>query len=318
MNTYLLVSETNYFIEQKLKELKDGIDNIVTFNMDVNTMNEVLEEASYLSMFNDKKCIIVKNAKCFSASRSGDTNKSKEDINKLMKYLERENPNTILIFISKTNADSKKKIVNILKEHNNLFVYPSISKTDMKNELLKIINQKGYKIEDRSLWHIINNSLGNFDLCVNELNKIITYNDEDKIIKYEDVLALTAKTIEENNFKLVDSMIARDLSSSLKYLDELVIFKVDPSVILALLYREFKMMLTTLIYEKNHYSRSDLLRTLKIADWQYQKIQNNLRNYREKEIKEEILKLADIDYKYKSGQIDKDTILINYILDLCI
>ncbi|MBQ8902274.1 MAG: DNA polymerase III subunit delta [Bacilli bacterium] len=317
MNTYLIVSETIYNIEEKLKELKNGIDNIITFNMDENTIDEILEEASYFSMFDDKKCVVVKNAKIFGSSKSSDTNKAKEDINKLLKYLDEENKNTKLIFIYNGKADSKKKIYNLLKNNGNVFSFPSMTKTDMKNELNKIVTNNGYKIDDTSLWYIINNTLGNFDLAINEIKKIMIYYSNPTTIKYEDVVGLTSKTLEDNNFKLIDSIISRNLEDSLKLLNEAKILKVEPNVILSLLYREFRLMLSVLLYEKNKYSHDEVLSNLRLQEWQYSKVKNNLRIYNEREIKEEIVKLSNIDYKLKSGLVNRDTVLISYIMDLC-
>ena len=317
MNTYLIVSETIYNINKTLKELTENIPNIVTFNMDENTIDEVLQEASYFSMFDDKKCVIVKNAKIFGTTKSSDSSKSKEDSNKLLKYLENENTNTKLIFIYNGKCDSKKKIYNIIKEAGNLYFFNNMTKTDMKNELLKIANNNKYKVEDKSLWYIINNTLGNFDLCINELNKIMLFYNKPCEIKYEDVLNLTSRGIEDNNFKLVDSIINRDLENSLKLLNDAKILKVEPNIILSLIYREFKLMLSILLYENNNYNHYDVLKELKLAEWQYEKIKNNIRIYNIREIKEEIVKLSKIDYKCKSGLMNKDVMLINYILDLC-
>ena len=275
MNTFLLVSETNYFIENKLEELKDGIDNIVTFNMDINTINEVLEEASYASMFNDNKCIIVKNTKNFSASKSGDTNKSKDDNQKILNYLANENPHTRLIFISKNGIDNKKKIVNIFKENNNLFIYPNIKKTEIKNELKKIAESKKFQVDDQSLWHIVNSSLGDLDLAVNELNKIMNYYEKPTKILYQDVYNLTAKTLKDNNFKLVDAIISRDLDSTFIALEEAKRLKIEPYSILNLLYRKYKLMLSTILLEENKYLEKDILKELKLADWQFKKVKNN-------------------------------------------
>ena len=317
MNTYLIVSETIYHANECLNKLKKDISNVITFNMEENTIDEVLEEASYFSMFDDKKCIIVKNAKFFSSSRSSDTKKSKEDSDKLLKYLENENKNTLLIFIVKDKVDSKKKIYNIIKDNNNLYSFPSMTKTDMKNELNKIVTNNKYKIDDNSLWYIINSSLENFDICVNEINKIFMYYSNPCYIKYEDVINLVSKSIEDNNFKLVESIINRDLELSINYLNDLKILKVEPNIILSLLYREFKLMLSVLIYENNHISYNEILSNLKIQDWQYKKIKNNLRMYNIREIKEEIVKLSNLDYKLKSGLINKDVVLIDYIMELC-
>lgn len=317
MNTYLIVSETIYNVKEKLKELTKDIPNIVNFNLEENTMDEVLQEASYFSMFEDKKCIIVKNAKIFSSSKNSENNKAKEDSDKLLKYLNNENSNTRLIFVCNGKCDSKKKIFNIIKDSGNVFIYNSMTKTDMKNELAKIVSNNKYKIDDNSLWYIINNTLGNFDLCINELNKIMIYYSKPCVIKYEDVINLVSKSIEDNNFKLVDSIIARDLDNSLKLLNDMKILKVEPNIILSLIYREFRLMLSVLLYEKNKYNHLDILKELKLAEWQYNKIKNNLRIYNLREIKEEIIKLSILDYKCKSGLINKDTMLVSYIMDLC-
>lgn len=317
MNTYLIVSETIYNINKKLKELTSEISNIVNFNLDENTMDEVLQEASYFSMFEDKKCIIVKNAKIFGTNKSSETNKSKEDSEKLLKYLEKENSNTLLIFLYDGKCDSKKKIYNIIKDAGNLFLYSSMTKTEVKNELYNVLTKNKYKVEDKSLWHIVNNTLGNLDLAMNEINKLMIYYNKPCNILYDDVVNLTSRSIEDNNFKLVESIITRDLESALKLLNDAKVLKIEPNIILSLIYREFRLMLSVLLYEKNHYNHFDILKELKIADWQFNKIKDNLRLYNMREIKEEIVKLSVLDYKVKSGLINKDTLLISYILELC-
>ena len=317
MNTYLIVSETIYNTEKKLKELKSDVNNIITFNMDENTMDEILQEASYFSMFDDLKCVIVKNAKIFGSSKNSDSAKSKEDANKLLKYLENENKNTKLIFVFNGKVDTKKKIYNILKDNNNVFNFPGVTKTEMKNELYKIALNNNYTIDDNSLWYIINNTLGNFDLAINELTKIMLYYSKPCTVKFEDVTNLVSKTIDDNNFKLVDCIIARDMENAIKLINDLKILKIEPNIILSLIYREFKLMLSVILYEKNKYDYKEILSILKIADWQYKKLKNNLRNFNEREIKEEILKLSKLDYELKSGKINKDVVLINYALDIC-
>ncbi len=318
MNTFLIVSDTIYFINKKLEELKNGIENVITFNMDVNTIDEVIEEASYMSMFDWEKCLVVKNAKFFGSSKTDTSKKNKEACEKLLKYLNDENKNTKIIFIYNGKVDSKKKIYNLLKSNNNVFEYPSMSKTEMKNELKALANENGYIIGDDSLWYIINNSCNNFDLAVNELKKLMLYYGSPTKVINEDVVNLTSKSIEENNFKLVDSIISKDLNLSLKYLEEAEILKIEPSIILSLLYREYKLMLNVLIYEEFDTPTNVILKELHLADWQLQKVKNNLRMYKKKEIKNNIVELSKIDYEFKSGLINKNTMLITYIINHCL
>lgn len=317
MNTYLIVSETIYHTNSKLKELTSNVSNIVTFNLDINTIDEVLQEASYFSMFDENKCIIVKNAKIFGANKNGESGRFKEDSEKLLKYLNNENRNTKLIFLYNGKCDSKKKIYNLIKDSNNLFAFNSMSKTDMKNELLKIVTENKYTIEDKSLWHIINSTLGNFDLCTNELHKIFLYYNKPTAILHDDVINLVINVLSENSFKLVDSIINKNLEESLKLLNDAKTLKIDPNNILSLIIREFRLMIQVFLYEQNKYSYYDILKEVNLQEWQLKKVKNNLNNYTFNEIKEEIVKLSNLDYKMKSGLINKDVLLINYVLDLC-
>ncbi len=318
MNTYLIVSETIYHTNEFLKKIKGNINNCISFNMDECSIDEILTEASYMSLFDEDKCLIVRNAKFLGTTKDADSKKNKEISDKVLKYLEHENMHTKLIFILNGKVDSKKKIYKLIKDNNNLFISNSLTKTEMKNELVKICEDNKYRISDKSLWYIINNSLGNFDLAYNELIKIMTYYSKPCTIKDEDVLKLTSKTIEENNFKLVDSIINEDLDIALKLLVESKILKVEPTIIISLLYREYKLMLATLLYEKNKAPRSDILSNLKLTDWMLDKVHNNLRKHSMEEIKEAIIKLSKLDYQLKSGEINKDVALIAYIMDSCL
>ena len=318
MNTYLIVSETTYHCNEAIKKIKGDITNIISFNLDEDTIDDVLTEASYQSIFNESKCLIVRNAKFFSTSKQADSKKNKEISDKLLKYLEKENKNTKIVFILNGKADSKKKIYNIIKDNNNLYQFSFLTKTEMKNELYKICRENKYNISDNSLWHIINNSYGNFDLAYNELKKIMIYYGNPCEIKYQDVILLTSKTIEENNFKLVDSIIDRDIENALILVEELKILKIEPTIIIALLYREYKLMLSVYLYEKNKYSHNEILTNLGITDWIYDKVKKNLGKYKIAEIKEEIINLSVLDYKLKSGILNKDLALLTYIINLCL
>lgn len=313
MNIYLVISETIYHTNEILKKLTNGCDNIISYNLEENTLDDVLTEASYFSMFDSDKCIIVRNAKFFLTKDS-----ESKDKDKLLKYMEDENPRTKLIFLASAKVDTRKKIYTNIKENNHVYEVKSLTKTAMKNELQGIAKSYKYNINDKCLWYIINNSLGNFDLAYNELKKIMLYYSNPGEIKYEDVINLSAKTLEENNFKLVDSIIDRDISTSLKLLEEFKIFKGEVTAIVALLYREFKLMYLTHLYLEESVPQNKILTELKLPDWMYEKVRNNLRKYRLDEIKKEIVNLSKLDYQLKSGNINKDLALISYIINICL
>ena len=61
----------------------------------------------------------------------------------------------------------------------------------------------------------------------------------------------------------------------------------------------------------------EIASNLKLAPWQLDKVHNNLRLYKKWEIEDEIKYLSQMDYFYKSGLINRDVVLINYIFHIC-
>ena len=76
-------------------------------------------------------------------------------------------------------------------------------------------------------------------------------------------------------------------------------------------------MLLSIILKENKMNDKDILQELQLAPWQYDKVLNNLRNYKKESIKKEIVYLSKLDYRLKSGLINKDVVIIDYIMNLC-
>ena len=71
---YLLYGLEKYLIDEEIKKIiKDNnIDsiNINKYNLENTLLEEIIDDASTISLFQDKKIIIVENAYIFSASGS--------------------------------------------------------------------------------------------------------------------------------------------------------------------------------------------------------------------------------------------------------
>lgn len=317
MNTYIINGTINYYIDKEVKKIiKD--DNYVTFDLACNTLEDLINEASFSSMFDDKKNIIVKNSTVFFASsKDTDTDLAKKDSELLLSYLKDENKNVVLIFILNKKPDSKKKITKLIDVEGHIINIPRMTKTDMKNELSSIIKKEGYTIDSNDLWYIVNSCLNNFDIALSEVKKIMLYYNNPTHIESDTVSALLCNNVKENNFELIDSIIERKLSISLNNLVIIKTYKVDPIVIFMGIISEMRKTYYIMLLKRNGYNYNEILRFLQIADFQYEKYEKYLKLYNENELKESLLKLSDIDYILKSQNIDRELILYKYILETC-
>lgn len=317
MNTYLIVGTINYFIDKEVKKIIKDHPKI-TFDLECDTLHDLINEASFSSLFNDQKYIIVKNSKLFYAGKKGeDSTKIKKEMELLQKYLENENKNVHLIFILDKKPDSKKKITKIISDNNNYIEIKSLTKTEMKNELKQYIEVHKYKIDDNSLWYIINNSLNNFDICIKEIEKLMIFYSNPTYIKYDDVLSLVCKNIKDNNYDLIDSIMERKLNESLINLKIIKLYKVDPIVIFMGLASEIRKTYKLFLLQKNKVSFNEILKELNAYDFQLKKYESYLRIYNETELKSLLLSLNKYDFILKSKNIDKELLLYKYIIENC-
>ena len=310
MNIYLIASESYRLINEEVKHIVGDCPYTI-LNMNIVSLNEVLKEASYFSFFDEKKYILVTNANIFSTAKS-----SESDVERLTKYLEHPNTNTVLIFTA-NSIDSRKKIVKIIKDKYTLINIPKMDKKNMTDAVQNYFNKKDYFIDYNETQYIINNCYDNYDIVCNEMDKVMLYYNKPSKIKLNDLKNIIGESIENNNFRFVSAVIERKLEEAIKILKDLKINKVEPLTLIILLAREYRLMYYVKRYQVNKFSMQQICKELSLQDWQVRKLYNNGVNYTESELLKNIKMLADIDLGIKTGIMDKDIAINSFILEAC-
>ncbi len=321
-NVYLICSNSFHLMEDELKKiLKDN--PYTSFDLNAVELDDVLEEASYFSLFDDKKYMVVKNAQIFGASKrkskeddTEETSVSKKD-EKLLNYLESPNTNTVLIFMMNGKADSKKKICKIIKDRYKFIQIEDLKPKDIVSKVEKALKEDGYKIDSNTSYYIVNNALNNYDLAINEVEKIKLYYGKGCTVKYDDVINIVSKNIEDNNFKFIDTIISRDIKESFKIFDDLMIQKVEPIMLMSMIAKEIRNMLLVKKMMNNR-NKKEMMDILGLKwDFQMDKLINNSYSYKEKQLENYLVMLSDLDYKIKRGKISNKLALEMFIFEIC-
>lgn len=322
-NIYLICSNSFHLMEEELKKiLKDNPYS--SFDLNAVELDDVLEEASYFSLFDDKKYMVVKNASIFGASKR----KSKEEDNeddekvskkdqKLLEYLKAPNDNTVLIFTLNGKADTKKKICKTIKDIYNFIQIDDLKPKEICSRIEKSLKDDGYKIDSNTAYYIVNNALNNYDLAINEVEKIKLYYGKGCQVKYEDVVNIVSRNIEDNNFKFIDSVITRDIKEAFKIYDDLMIQRAEPIMLMSMLAKEVRNMLLVkkMMRSKN---KKEMMEVLGLKfDFQIDKLISNSYNFSEDKLEGYLVLLSDLDYKIKRGKISNKLALEMFIMDIC-
>ena len=318
-NIYLISSSSFRLMEDEIRKIvKDN--QYTTFDLNYVSIDDVLDEANYFSFFEDKKYLVVRNANMFAASKrkekTDEEEKTSKKDDKLVKYLESPNPNTIIIFTLTSNVDSKKKIVKTIQERYKYIRYEDLKASEIQLKIDKLFKEDGYKCSKDLEYYIINNSLNNYDLAFNEVEKIKLYYGKGCEVQQIDVANIISRSIEDNNFKFVDAVVSKNIKDSFVIYDDLMRQKVEPNMLLVMLAKEYRNML--LVKQMKNSSKKEIMNLLGYKwDFMYDKTVSNSYNYDNKELENNLVYLADLDYKLKNGKINNKKALELFILYVC-
>lgn len=307
---YLISAESYRIIEDEIKKIVKN-NNYLIFNAIKCSIKEIVEEASYVGLGIEEKWLVVSDADFFGTGKI-----SESDNDLLCKYLENPIKSTNIIFTTLNGIDLRKKSVKLIKNKGNIINIPKMDKRALNTTLTNYLKSFDYSIDYQTINYIMDNSYNNLDIMFNELDKIMLYYSFPCKIKLADVIKITGEEKNNNNFDFVNAVVEKKLSSSLKILKNLKVYKVEPTALVALLAREFRLMYY--IKElKDKMNTSEMMSYLSLADWQINKLYNNSMKYTKNELLKNLLCLCKIDLNIKKGYWDKDTSLYGFILENC-
>lgn len=309
---YLLYGNESFLIDKEIKNIinKNKIDelNISKYDLEVNTLNEILEDANTISLFSDNKLIIVENSFIFNRVQ----NKKIDNIENLENYLKNKN-DTIIIFVDNNEKiDSTKKIVKLIKEKGIIKEFNPLKNI---NSTVKTMFDD-YKITDSNVNLLINRVGNNLELIYQEVEKLKIYKITDKNIFKEDIENITVENINIDIFKFVDDIINKNKKEAIKTYKELLKLNEEPIKIVALLASKFRLMYQASKLAKKGYTEDQISEILNMHKYPVHLAILSGYKYNPQILLKYLNDLANLDIGIKTGEKDKELALELFILSL--
>ena len=291
---YLIFSTSYHLLDDELDNIFKDKSDIEIIDYNDSNINEIVNLASYTSLFNDNKNILVKNFDLGS-----------KDNELLEKYIESPNPTTTLVFTTDKKIDERKKIIKLLKKKNTYINIKPLNYKDISQKLIAIARKNGYKLYLNDANYITFASLSNYDIAYNQLEKIFLYYNEPCEIEKSVLDNVISHSLDDNSFKFVDAVIKRNINDAIKIINDFKLFKIEPLILVSMLAKEYRNLLITKDLYQKGYSNEKIQKELNLADWQIDKMINNTYNYSILELENKIIDLTKLDYDLKTSKIDK-------------
>lgn len=301
----LIINKTNEII----KKLDINKDSIIKYSLNENNLNEILEDASTINLFSEKKIIVINDANIFTGSNNIDTTN-------LEKYLNNYNELTYMIFsFIGDKVDSRKKIYKIIKEKGQIIEINSKT-NDNYSYVLNYIKENNYQMSSMDIRYFLSKVGNDINNINNELNKLFLLKINDKIILKEDIDNIVITNIEEDIFKFIDSITNKDKNKVISLYHEFLNNNYEPIMLISMIASKFRLIYQVKRLISNKYSDEEISKKLSSHVYPIKLARNLSYGYSEGELLNILLALANLDKDIKLGNINNEVGLELFLLKI--
>lgn len=309
-NFYLLYGEDKAILNKEINNLKKSLeineDDITHY--EIENINDIIDEAGTISMFSLNKFIIIDSTSYLSEK------KEVQNIKDLEEYFEHYNSNSYLIFISNRDTiDSRKKLVKLISSKG---ITKKVEAT--KDYLNKYINEylssSGYKINSIDITYLITRVGNNINNITNELDKLMLYKIENKIITREDITKLTIENNEEPIYDLVSYILKNETNKAIKLYNSFTQNGMDAAGLIPLIAAQVRLLYQVKRLYNQGKTNEEITKILEFKSvYRVKYLLSDSYYYSEEDLLKYLSHLADLDKKIKLGLIEGKTFLELFI-----
>lgn len=308
-NNYLLEQVDEYLIELKINEIIESREfsssPVHSYDMEEVPLSSAIEDLDTYGLFSEKKVIIVSHIE----SLASDT--SEKEIEHFLKYL--KNPlDSILLFVTARKLNNTKKITKELKKNLECPSFSVDAVSFIKKEL------QGYQVDSQVVRRLATECLEDIGRIHQECSKLKLYCLDSKKITLEDVDSLVIRKLGDSKdltFEFVRVLAEKDKKKALGKYHELCNYSIEPLSLLGLLASQYLIMYQVKVLEEKMRLNQEIADTLGEKPYRIQKTRELTRYYSKEELRAIFRKLADIDLKIKTTDVDGSFLIELFILE---
>ena len=309
-DTFLIYGTDYSLIKKEIDNIVGGISDVVRYDLSTSKINDLLDDASCISLFGDKKVLIGENA-LFLTSANTNVN---HNIDYLENYVKDQNHDNIVILTVLDKLDERKKIVKLLKQKVTVIKKDEIDERDLTSFVIEEFKSKGYIIDSKCANYFISYVGKNVDILISEINKMIIYKNDDKKIKINDIDDISSRGFKDNIFDLSNAILNKNHKEAFECYNDLIKTGEEPIRILALLANQFSLIYESKLLSESGKDSKTIADILKVHPYRVKLALES--KFVKEEVKDIIKNLHELDYEIKSGKTDKNIGLDNFLIHI--
>ncbi|MFK2824429.1 DNA polymerase III subunit delta [Bacillus sp. B190/17] len=319
---YLLYGTEAFLINETKQKLIHSVltEEEMDFNYSVYDLEETpvetaLEEAETFPFMGEKKLVILHNPVFLTAERSKD--KVEHNVKKLEEYVADPAPYTILVLTAPyEKLDERKKITKLLKKNAEVMEANKLHDKELKTWLRARAAANEVQIDEEALEHFLIIAGTNLMMLASEMDKLSIYARDEQRITREIVDQLTARSLEQDIFALVDKVVTGKIEGAFRIYYDLLKLNEEPIKILAVIANQFRLIYQTKELSRKGYGQQQIAGFLKVHPFRVKLAIGQSKNFSDEQLAAIMGMLADSDLQMKTSGMAKPLIVEMFLFKL--
>ena len=323
-NLEVIYGENTYLIEKEVKNIKKNFGEIIQginyVAIEQNSLENIIPELQTPAFGYPKKLIVVKNCDLLKKELKTKKTKNMEVAQKIAVYIEenhQELQETTILLIIEESIDKTNSLYKMIEKYGETKEFKELNIVELSQTLKSICSAYKVNIDNETIKYLIETSGTSMQELINEIRKLIEYAGTNGTIDKKAVDLLAIPKIEAVIFDLTDSLGSKQIGKALETLRNLIYNKEPIQKILITLYNHFKKLYLVKLAQKENTNITEVLNLKPNQTFLTTKYKKQSGYFEEKQLREILEELINLDIQSKSGQIDLniglEAILCNYI-----
>lgn len=316
---YLILGEEDYFTKPIKKAFMELIPqqersfNVGQYDMETTPLSNATDDAMSIPFFGEHRLVIITDPIFLTGKKT--KSKIEYDTDSFIEYLKRPLDSTIMvIFAPYKKMDERKKVVKQLRKNAVIVDNSPMNEYSLRKFFTSQLKKEGYELDRDALDLMLERTDADLHLMMNEVPKLEIASEKEKRISRKTVEAIVPQTVEQNVFKLVDIVLAKNVPAAIKMYHDLLLQKIEPLSINAILIGQFRLMLQVQILQKHGYTQGNIASVLRAHPYRIKLAIQKARHFKRQDLKDAYLGLADVEEAMKSTGQDPELMFQLFML----
>ena len=200
--------------------------------------------------------------------------------------------------------DKRTKLYKAVKKNGRVSEFNQQDEATLKKWILSMLSKEGKKITGQAMEFLLERVGTDMAYIKTEVEKLLCYSMKKEEITREDIDTVCTKRVQNQIFEMIAAIGEKQQKKALRLYYDLLTLKEPPMRILALIGRQFNLLLQVKELEKKGYATAVMAEKTGLHGFVVGKYKNQAKRFKTGELKQALEDCVQADEDVKNGKIN--------------